>query len=112
MVRQSGFRSNQMHKSLLLKPMLIGAGIALLLISTFLIIADERDPAWPKFWYIRPLLIVPAAGALGGVFYFLMGQFRIQGGWKRVLANIASLLVYVVGLWMGTVLGLVGTMWH
>jgi hypothetical protein len=91
--------------------MLLGAAIALLLIALFLLNAGAPDPAWPRFWMLRPLIIVPFAGAMGGLFYHLMHSLRAQGGWKRVLAHVLSLLVYVVGLWMGTVLGLDGTMW-
>ncbi|MGV3629770.1 MAG: potassium transporter KefB [Bacteroidota bacterium] len=92
--------------------MLIGAGIALLLISFFLFMAGEPNPAWPKFWIIKPLLVVPFAGAMGGVFYYLMDPMRSQGGWKMFAANVLSFIVYVFGLWMGTVLGLNGTMWN
>lgn len=94
------------------KRALQGAGIAFVLIVLFLLTAGEPNPDWPKFWMIRPLLIVPAAGAIGGLFYYLMDNLRYQGGWKKILANIASLLVYLTGLWLGTVLGLDGTMWN
>jgi hypothetical protein len=100
------------HPSSSGKRMLWGAGIALILISLLLLSAGEGNPAWPKFWWIRPLLVVPFAGAMGGLFYHLMSYFRLQGGWKKIAANIISLIVYIIGLWLGTVLGLVGTMWH
>jgi hypothetical protein len=89
-----------------------GAAIALILIVLFLLAAGEPNPDWPKFWMIRPLVIVPAAGAAGGVFFYFMDSLRYQGGWKKILANIASLVVYFIGLWLGTVLGLDGTMWN
>lgn len=93
------------------KRALQGAGIAFVLIALLLLAAGEPNPAWPKFWMIRPLLIVPAAGAVGGLFFYFMDGLRYQGGWKKILAHIISLLVYLVGLWLGTVLGLDGTMW-
>lgn len=92
--------------------MLLGAGIALMLIAFFLFMAGEGNPEWPRFWRLRPLLVVPFAGAIGGLFYHLMDYFRYQGGWKMILANVLSLIVYIIGLWLGSVLGLVGTMWH
>ncbi|WP_242928657.1 potassium transporter KefB [Pontibacter vulgaris] len=88
-----------------------GAIIAFVLIATFLFFVGEPDPAWAKFWFIRPLVIVPVAGAAGGAFYYYMDTLRYQGGWKTALANVASLAVYLIGLWLGTVLGLAGTMW-
>ena len=91
--------------------MLLGAGIALILITVFLLSAGDSDPSWPKLWMIRPLIIVPLAGALGGVFYYFMDHLRYRGGWRKALAIILSLVVYIIGLWLGTILGLDGTMW-
>ena len=100
------------NRALLGKRALLGAAIALVLISFFLFNAGEPDPSWPKLWMIRPLIIVPLAGALGGVFYHFMNQLLYQRGWKKVVAIIVSLIVYIFGLWIGTVLGLDGTMWN
>jgi hypothetical protein len=61
---------------------------------------------------LKPLIIVPAAGACGGLFYHLMDFLRRKGGWKKIAANLLSLVVFVVGLWLGAVLGLDGTLWH
>ncbi len=41
----------------LVKPILVGAGIALLVISFFVFGVDEANPAWGKFWMIRPLIV-------------------------------------------------------
>jgi hypothetical protein len=94
------------------KPMLLGAGIALALIILFLAGVDEPDPAWPRFWMLRPLLIVPMAGAAGGAFFALLRPWHARGGWITVLAYVLSLLVFIIGLWLGTVLGLDGTLWN
>lgn len=100
------------NQALLIKRMLLGAGIALVLISVFLLQAGAPDPDWGKLWMIRPLIIVPLAGAAGGAFYYFMNPLRYQGGWKRIVANILSLIVYIIGLWLGTILGLDGTWWN
>ena len=100
------------HPVSLTKRMVVGATIALTLIIIFLLSAGEPNPAWPKLWMIRPLIIVPLAGAVGGAVYHYMDGLRYQGGWKKILANFFSLLVYLIGLWMVTVLGLDGTMWN
>jgi hypothetical protein len=99
------------HSASLGRRMFIGAFIALALISFFLIGAKNINPAWGKYWMIKPLLMVPAAGAMGGLFYYLMDHLRCQGGWKTVLAYIISFFGYLVAVWIGTVLGLNGTMW-
>ena len=93
------------------KPILIGAGIALILISLFLFSAGEGKPEWGKLWMIRPLIIVPLAGATGGAFYYFMCHLSHQRSLNKAVAFILSLIVYIIGLWLGTVLGLDGTWW-
>jgi hypothetical protein len=99
------------HFPSLSKRMLLGAAIALILIVVFLSQAGEPDPAWPRLWMVRPLIIVPLAGATGGGFFYFMDHLSYQGGWKKAGAYILSAIVYIIGLWMGTVLGLDGTHW-
>ncbi|WP_303311843.1 potassium transporter KefB [Hymenobacter sp. BT730] len=103
------------HQGSLSKRMLQGAAIALVCISLFIIPAgwftQVAKPEWGKLWMIKPFLVVPIAGALGGVFYYFMDHLRYQGGWKKALAYVISLLGYLVVLWLGTVLGLNGTWW-
>src|SRR5690348_8593550 len=50
----------------LAKRMIIGAGIGLSVILIFVIPGDE-NPAWGKLWMIRPLIVTPFAGAIGGL---------------------------------------------
>lgn len=91
-------------------PTLVGAGIALLVISFFVFGVDEANPEWGKFWMIRPLVFTPLAGAIGGAFYAFM-DYQSSRGFNRTLAIILSIIVYLIGLWLGIVLGLNGTMW-
>ena len=99
------------HPVSLTKRIVVGAVIALTLIIIFLLSAGQSNPAWPKLWMIRPLIIVPLAGSVGGAVYHYMDRLRYQGGWKKILATFLSLAIYIIGLWIGTVLGLDGTMW-
>lgn len=101
-----------LHAGSLTKRALQGAGIALVLIALFLISAGQGNPEWPKYWQVRPLLVVPLAGAVGGMIYYYFDYLRIEGGWKRFGADVMSLLIYFIGLWLGFVLGLDGTMWN
>jgi hypothetical protein len=93
------------------KPTLVGAAIALILISAFLISAGEPNPNWGKLWMIRPLIIVPLAGAAGGVIYYLMNRWSDKGGWRRLSTVFLGIIAYIFVLWIGTVLGLDGTYW-
>lgn len=93
-----------------MKPVLVGAATALLVISFFVFGVDTPDPEWGSFWRIRPLIITPLAGAMGGAFYAFM-DYQSSRGFNRTVAILLSLVVYFIGLWLGTVLGLAGTMW-
>ncbi|WP_229244143.1 potassium transporter KefB [Emticicia sp. CRIBPO] len=96
----------------LTKNVLVGAGIALAAIIFFLLQVKHPNPEWGQFWMVRPMIIVPLAGATGGAcFYFLNNAFS-EKGWRKTLAFIVSVIVYVVGFWMGFVLGLAGTLWN
>ena len=93
------------------KLMLTGAGIALILISILLFSVDDPNPEWGKFWMFKPLIIVPLAGAMGGIFYYFMNFLSSTQGLNKTLAILLSLIVYIIGLWLGSVLGLDGTLW-
>lgn len=88
-----------------------GAAVGLILISFFVFGVDEPNPDWPKLWMVKPLIMVPLAGSLGGLSYYLINPLRQRPGWRRIVTNILGLLVFLVVLWLGTVLGLNGTMW-
>jgi hypothetical protein len=101
----------QIDRSSLTKRMAVGAGIGLVLITLFLFTAGTPDPSWPRFWRIQPLIIVPLAGAMGGLCnYFLVHHYNLIR-LNKTFAIILSVLIFVIGLWMGIVLGLDGTYW-
>lgn len=103
--------SSRSNQGSLIARMLVGAAIGLLLISLFLISAGDANPAWPRFWMIRPLIIVPLAGAMGGLCNYYIVHYFNKAGLNRTIAIILSVIVFVIGLWLGTVLGLDGTYW-
>jgi hypothetical protein len=110
MTLENQFITQQKGQPILLKSMLIGAGIGLFVISFFVFGVDEPNPEWSTYWVIRPLIITPLAGAVGGAFYAFM-DYQSSRGFNRTLAVIPSFLVFFIGLWLGVVLGLDGTMW-
>ena len=112
MEQKSTLSFDSLCSALMFKRMLLGAAIGLLVILNFVIPGWEGKPEWGPLWQFRPLVVTPFAGAMGGLFFHVMGIMRQYGGWRKVIANVISALVFVVGIWMGIVLGLVGTMWH
>lgn len=96
----------------LAKRMTVGAAIGFVLISLFLLSAGEPNPEWGSLWMIRPLIVVPLAGAMGGLCNYFIVHFHSLVGLHKIIAIIISVVVFIIGLWMGTVLGLAGTMWN
>lgn len=103
--------TTQSNQNSLTKRMLVGAGIGLLLISLFLLTAGKPNPAWPELWRIRPLIIVPLAGAMGGLCNHFIVHYHNLIGLNKTVAIILSVIIFIIGLWLGTVLGLDGTYW-
>lgn len=89
----------------------IGGAIGLTLIAIFLF-GVESDPAWPEYWKIRPHIVVTLAGAGGGALWYFMNPLRRMGGWMWIVANFVSIIGFIIALWLGTVLGLDGTLWN
>jgi hypothetical protein len=48
---------------------------------------------------------------MGGLCNYFIVHFRHLAGMNKTIAIILSVLVFIVGLWLGTVLGLDGTYW-
>ncbi|MDB5020182.1 MAG: potassium transporter KefB [Pedobacter sp.] len=112
MTQSNNLTREPINSAKLGKRMLFGAAIAFVVISAFLISAPAGDPAWGKFWMLRPLVITPCAGACGGAFFYAMDYLSYRGGWIKTLAIVVGVFGYMVALWLGTVLGLAGTFWH
>lgn len=103
---------NQINRKSLIKRMLLGAAIGLFFISIFLYSVKKPDPNWGKFWMIRPLIIVPLAGAFGSLSFYLKDFIGSQSNWKNILAIIFSSMAFIIILWIGIILGLDGTLWN
>lgn len=92
--------------------MLIGGVIGFAVVSLLFYATKNPNSAWGKFWMIRPFIVLPLAGAIGGAVNYYIESFTNQGTWKRIFGVVLSLIIFVIGLWMGTVLGFVGTIWN
>jgi len=99
------------NRPALAKHMLIGAGIGLLVICFFVLGVRYPDPSWGSLWMLRPLIVTPLVGAICGACVYTMDRMRQHYGWNRAFVAAASVFGYFIGLWMGVILGLAGTMW-
>ena len=100
------------NNALLIRRVLIGTAIGLAVILSFVLRVNPNHPDWGQYWLIQPLVVTPLAGAAAGICNHFLDFLRIQGSTQKILANILAVLIYIVGLWMGIVLGLHGTMWN
>lgn len=100
-----------LHQSFFTRHLLQGAVVALILILPFLLPSGDPQPDWPTLWRIKPLLVVPFSGALGGLFCQFMQHRRNAGGWKGAIAYLASLAGYMLVVWLGIMAGLNSTLW-
>ena len=100
------------RKKQLLTATALGAALGLVLIMNFVFGEGQPDPAWGPNWRIRPLLVTPLVGAAGGAVAYATYYFLVSWGWPRWLVGVVCGLGMLVALWMGIVLGLVGTLWN
>lgn len=108
MNQSNSFPTKQSNYSLLIKHLFIGGGIGLILILIFLLGAGAPDPNWSKLWMLKPLIIVPITGGMGGIVIYFLNHQIIS---NKVLARILGVIGYIIVLWMGFIVGLNGTMW-
>lgn len=110
MTNQQTTAGKMVNRGSLLKAILLGAGVGLLVILSF-ITGAETQPHWPEHWKIRPLIITPLVAAFGGSLAYIATKLLKRKGLNEVIAVILSLIGFVIALWMGIVLGLDGTLW-
>jgi ABC-type transport system involved in cytochrome c biogenesis permease subunit len=94
------------------KHLLIGAGTALLIVGFFVIAAGKGNPDWGDYWRIKPLLLSPILGGITSLCYNAAAPLRQIKGWPGKLFLGLSILGFMIGQWIGLVLGLAGTMWN
>ena len=93
-------------------PTVTGAAIGLVIISAFVFSVSQPKPEWGSMWMIKPLILTPLLAALGGFLFYLVDRLFLRNGWSKFFALVLGVLVFIVMLWLGTVLGLNGTLWN
>ncbi len=88
------------------KSILTGAVIGLIIISLFVFEIESPKPEWGRFWRVRPLIVEPLAGAVGGLFFYFMNYMGSKGAVNKTMAVVLSIVVFIMLLWLGIILGL------
>lgn len=84
----------------LVLPAILGAVIPFALLSFIILTKENVFESWMFF----PLLIIPSGGAFGGILFFLMGFLWFPTGNQKLMAIIFSTLIYLVTLWLSSVM--------
>ncbi|KAA6434516.1 hypothetical protein FOE74_10030 [Rufibacter glacialis] len=89
-----------------LKAALMGAGLAFLLVSFFVLLLGSGDSSYGA-WVFLPMATVSLGGAMGGVLLsYLMGLLQNQRVWQTRIGLFAGSLLYLVLLWLSLVAAL------
>lgn len=100
------------YPGILVKRMLLGAGLGLAVIGFFLLSVEHPDPSWPSSWMVRPLIVVPLAVAGAGLCFHFLDKYRYEHHWNKTVITILGFVGHLIALWMGMVVGLDGTLWN
>lgn len=111
-LKNSFYSEKSFDKKALIIRMAIGGLFNLILVSVFIFMGPPGHAEWGKFWVVRPVCVMTLAGLTGGSIFYYMTHYLQPVRWKKAVAFFGSGLIYIIGLWMGMVLGFVGTWWN
>jgi len=92
--------------------MLIGAAIGLAIISLLVFPIKDPNPEWGSFWRLKPLILTPIVSGFGFLSYYLKEYINPKSDAGKIIVFLLSTFAFVVSLWIGTILGLNGTLWN
>lgn len=103
---------NRLHFSNAIQFAIAGAVLALVLISILVFTVPNPNLAWGNFWFIKPLVITPFITSIGGVCFYFINTKKTNSKFLNLLLFLSSALILLFFIWIGTVLGLDGTLWN
>lgn len=81
-------------------PALLGASAPFSLLLFIIITKEEMM----ELWMLVPLILIPNGGAVGGIFFYLMGFIWFPKGNQKLIAIIFSTILYFVAIWISAVI--------
>jgi hypothetical protein len=98
MTQGNELQTQPIHRASPGQRMLQDAGIALVRDPAVPVFGGGNRPGMGKTMAGKPLIIVPVAGALGGIFYYFMDHLLYRGGRREAPAYLLSRTGYIVAL--------------
>ncbi len=86
------------------KSALIGAFLAFFILAIDVFLLDDPFSGEYKEEFL-PYLLVPFAGAVGGVLYFLLNRINFKNNQLAILVNFFSVLLYLFLVLLGYAMG-------
>jgi hypothetical protein len=112
MTKKTETTSPDIFSDLLITRIFVGLLVGLTVISFFIFRVPHPKPEWGEWWRVRPLIVTPLMGALCGVGYHVVTSLLYQPGWRKTLGIVLGVIGCLVGMWMGIIMGLHGTLWN
>jgi len=72
---------------------------------------ENPKPEWGKLWRIKPLLLSPIIGAIGGVGCYILHSVKTPSKFFNGILILIGVFILLIFVWIGTILGLDGTLW-
>ena len=89
--------------------LLVGATIPVTLLNIFLLLQGITY----KDYVFVPMTTIAIGGALGAMSFHVLDYIRSCGGWNKAIVYAASIVMYILAVWISLVGGLaVIGLWH
>ncbi|WP_130734599.1 hypothetical protein [Flavobacterium sp. J27] len=89
-----------------------GAIVALIIILLLIFSVPNPNPTWGKVWFVRPLVVTPFITSIGGALFYLINTKKTAFKFINLMLFLFSVFILLFFLWIGTILGLDGTLWN
>lgn len=60
-------------------------------------------------WEFFPLITMTCGGTIGGIIYYMLVKVWFSNGWKKILATIFSILIFIALVWISLAAGFSAT---
>lgn len=112
MTNQLFLNIKQVRPATIAKTMALGLILGLVIISLFVFGVNNPKQEWGTNWRMQPLILTPIVVAFGSLAFFANRIFMPQTKTAKVLLSVASIIAFIISIWLGIIIGLNGTLWN